>query len=152
DAVAGAGAPEEEDSMANRRFRIAALAIPTIAVLSKGEKETTMRIRVLCVLSALAARLPLGSAVRAAPTARPAQLRRRGPRMPRGLRGALIVSLVAIIALLALSPSQASEPTFAPTIAIVSTRDYPAATTPAQLIPASEIYLMNPDGTDARRL
>ena len=39
-----------------------------------------------------------------------------------------------------------------PTIAFSSTRDYPTAVTPAELMNAGEVYLMEPDGTNARRL
>jgi TolB protein len=70
-------------------------------------------------------------------------LRRRG-----------ISGIAAVAITLALVPgfSQANTTTtftLEPTIAFVSTRDNPTIT---PLINASEIYLMNPDGTDPRRL
>jgi len=60
-------------------------------------------------------------------------------------------ALVSIMALLGPSPSQASDETFTlvETIVFSSTRDNP---TLVPAINASEIYLMNPDGTNPRRL
>jgi Tol biopolymer transport system component len=63
--------------------------------------------------------------------------------------GAAVILLAGAIRSLSASPADFE---LVSTIAFSSTRDTPTAATQAELVNASEVYLMDPDGTNPRRL